>query len=163
MPSVRLNKKDKESLLSKLQNGHDLESAGAALGLTEAQIEVAQGKYGNEIAAAFKTGTARLRARIMDTALTVDDSATLLKLLEKREKQASQADPITLVERVIVQMQSCPHCDNLLGNPILEDKEPSAETDDNLPPVFERVANADSLDDMAEKGQKRSYMVPGGI
>lgn len=122
MPSVRISTKEKESLLTKLKDGHDVGSAGAVLGLTEGQIGLAQGKFVSEIDAAFKTGTARLRARIMDTALTVDDSATLLKLLEKREKQASQADPITLVERVIVQMQSCPHCDNLLGNPILEDK-----------------------------------------
>lgn len=134
MPSIRINKKDMESLLTKLRDGHDVESAGAALGLSEGEIRIAKGKHGTEMATAFKTGTARLRARIMDTALTDDDSATLLKLLEKREKQASQADPITLVERIIVQMQSCPHCDNLLGNPILKanDKEPSTETDDNF-------------------------------
>lgn len=166
MPSVRLSKKDKESLLTKLRDGHDLESAGAALGLTEGQIGVAQGKHGPEMVKAFKTGTARLRARIMEAALDDNNTATLLRLLEQREKQSEQADPITLVERIIVSA-TCQHCGKYtgdVGNPILNagDKEPSTEkvktpnamgvTDDNLP-----------VDAMEEKVQKRSYMVLGGI
>ena len=116
MPSIRLSKIDRENLLTKLCDGHDLESAGAALELTEAQIGLARGKYGTEIAIAFKTGTGKLRAKIMQNALDDDDPAILLKLLEQREKQTeSSADPITLVERVIINMFSCPHCDHLLG------------------------------------------------
>ena len=38
MPSERLSKDDRESLLIKLRDGHDLESAGAALGLNKKQI-----------------------------------------------------------------------------------------------------------------------------
>ena len=153
MPSVRLSKKEKESLLDKLRAGFDLVSAGASVGLSDAQIGVAQGKHGAAMDKAFETGTARLKAKIMQHALDTVNPAVLLKLLELREKESLQADPITLVERVIVQMQSCPHCDNLLGNPILEDKEPSTETDDNLPPV----------DAAEEKIQKQSDLVQGGI
>ena len=116
MPSIRLSKIDRENLLTKLCDGHDLESAGAALELTEAQIGLARGKYGTEIAIAFKTGTGKLRAKIMQNALDDDDPAILLKLLEQREKQTeSSADPITLVERIIVPMSECPHCKQLLG------------------------------------------------
>ena len=115
MPSIRLNKKDRENLLFKLRAGHDLESSGASLGLSGAQIDLARDSFGDEIAKAFKTGTGKLKAKIMQNALDEDNSAVLLKLLEQREKQAeSSADPITKVERVIVNMSSCPHCDHLL-------------------------------------------------
>ena len=59
MPSVRISKKDKESLLTKLRNGFDVESGGSALGLSGAQIRIARDKYGSEIIAAFKIGSAR--------------------------------------------------------------------------------------------------------
>ena len=117
MPSIRLNKNDRENLLVKLKDGHDLESAGASLGLSGAQIDLARDSFGDEIATAFKTGTGKLKAKIMQNALDEDNSAVLLKLLEQREKQAeSSADPITLVERVIVNMPSCPHCDHLTSS-----------------------------------------------
>ena len=109
MPSIRLSRDDRESLLTKLKDGHDVESAGAGLGLSEAQIELAQDKYGDKIASAFRTGTARLRARIMDTALSDDNSSVLLKLLEQRETQTSKTVPITLIERVIID-GTCQHC-----------------------------------------------------
>ena len=114
MPSVRLSKNDRESLLMKLRDGHDVESAGAALGLSEGQIRVAKDKYGSEISAAFKTGTARIRARIMDTALSEDNAAILLKLLEQRERQIDIGDPITKVERVIL-VGTCIHCNQKPG------------------------------------------------
>ena len=116
MPSIRLNKKDRENLLFKLKDGHDLESAGASLGLSGAQIDLARDSFGEALAKAFKTGTGKLKAKIMQNALDEDNSAVLLKLLEQREKQAeSSADPITKVERVIVPMYECPHCKQLLG------------------------------------------------
>ncbi len=117
MPSIRLSKDDRESLLTKLKDGHDVESAGAGLGLSEAQIGLAQDKYGDEIASAFKTGTAKLRARIMETALSDDNSSVLLKLLEQREVQTRNADPITLVERVII-FGACKNCGSLPGKEI---------------------------------------------
>jgi len=119
MPSLRLKKDDRENLLTKLRDGHDLESAGAALGLSEGEIGIAKDKYGTEMATAFKTGTARLRARIMDTALSDDNAAILLKLLEQREKQIDNADPITVIERVILE-GCCIHCGKSPGikNPI---------------------------------------------
>lgn len=109
MPSARLSKDDRKNLLVKLRDGHDLESAGAALELSEGEIGIAKDKYATEIATAFKTGTARLRARIMDTALSDDNAAILLKLLEQREKQTDNTDPITVIERVILEGH-CVHC-----------------------------------------------------
>ena len=121
MPSTRLNKNDRERLLAKLQEGHDVESAGAALGLSDDQIRLARDKYGAEIATSFKTGTAKLRARIMETALSDDNSSVLLKLLEQREVQTRDADPITRVERVII-YGSCKNCGSLPGKEIKDKK-----------------------------------------
>ena len=155
MPSVRLTRDERENLLDKLRAGFDLESAGAVLGLSEAQLKLARGKYGPEMDQAFEVGTGKLKVKIMQHALDTVNPAVLLKLLELREKESEQVDPITLVERIII--QRCPNCSaqSAIGQPILiaDDKEPPTETDDSLPPV----------DDMVEKGQKRSYMVPGGI
>lgn len=149
MPSVRLTKKDRESLLSKLRDGFDLQSAGADLGLTEAQLGVAKGKYGLEMDKAYDVGTGKLKVKIMQHALDTVNPSVLLKLLELREKESEKTDPITLVERIIIPGR-CPHCGAqpfMVGNPILnaDDKELSTETvkplnalrstEDNLPPV----------------------------
>ena len=132
MPSVRLKKDDLENLLIKLRDGHDVESAGAALGLSEGEIGIAKGKHGSEIATAYKTATARLRDRIMDKALLDDDNATLLKLLEQRERQTDNADPITLIERIIVHT-SCPHCGRTAD--LKNIKKPPVKTAEKIAPV----------------------------
>ena len=132
MPSPRIKKADRENLLIKLRDGHDVESAAEALGLSEGQIGVAKGKYGAEIAAAFKIGTARLRDRIMETALADDNPAIMLKLLEQREKQTDNEDPIILVERVIVQA-SCPHCGHTPG--LKNINKPPVKTAEKIAPV----------------------------
>ena len=132
MPSIRLSKDERESLVAKLEEGHSLESGGAKLGLTKAQLGLAKDKYGVEMEEAFKTGTARIAAEITQTALTENNAAILLRCLEYREKLAEKSvDPITLVERVIVQAH-CIHCGKYntdVGSPILnaDDKEPFTE------------------------------------
>lgn len=111
MPSPRLSKDNLNKLFSKLRAGHDLEAAGGDLGLSEAQIKIAREKYGDEIAIAFRTGTARLRSKIMDSALTGDNAIILMKLLEHREalfpEEASRG--ISIIERVILPGK-CEHC-----------------------------------------------------
>ncbi len=75
MPRPRLSKALREELLTKLRNGHDLEAAAAALGISEKQIDAAGAKLAAEIGEAYKICTARLRARIMESALSGDNAA----------------------------------------------------------------------------------------
>jgi len=134
MPSVRLSKNDRESLLTKLRDGHDVDSAGAALGLSEGEIKLFKDRYGPDIDTAFATGTSRLRARIMESALSNDNTATLLKMLEQRERDIDHADPISLVQRIITyaRCENCGHTPGLAVEKPQADKEPSTETDDTL-------------------------------
>ena len=120
MPSPRLSKALREDLLGKLRDGHDLESAAAALRITEKQIEVVRDKLGTEIATARRTGTAKLRALILDRALSADDVSALLKLLETREREAeADPQPITLIKHIIIE-PLCPHCGK---RPVVRDGE----------------------------------------
>ncbi len=124
MPSVRLSKDDLKSLLNKLRDGHDAESAGAILGLSEAQVGLAKGKYGAEIAAAFRIGTGKLKGRVMDIGLSQDNASVLLKLLEQRETKSAVDSEVTLVERVIITAR-CERCGHI---PSLQPQKPSPET-----------------------------------
>jgi hypothetical protein len=125
MPSPRLTKEQRDSLLTMLRSGHDLEAAAGALGLTEAQIELARDKYGTEIAIAFKTGTAKLRTRIMESALSGDNAAVLMRLLEQREQAQAAGSEVTQVTHRIVAPR-CEHCGNpttTLNVPVLDTRE----------------------------------------
>ena len=114
MPAIRVTKHERESLLKMLRAGHDVDSAGAVLGLTTGQMKVAMAQYQTQISQAFKTGTARLRAQIMDNALSDNNAPILLKLLEQREKETALSNPITHIERVIMHQHyhivTCAHC-----------------------------------------------------
>jgi hypothetical protein len=112
MPSARLSRAWREELLTKLRNGHDLEVAAAALGIDEKQIDAAGVKLAAEIGEAYKIGTARLRARIMESALSGDNAAVLMKLLEQREAAQAAGEAgaqITEIRHVIIE-PVCPHC-----------------------------------------------------
>ncbi len=106
---MRIPKAKRDKLLSRLRAGHDLEAAAGDAGLSVEQIEFLQIKHDGEIAQAFRTGTARLRSKIMDSALASDDSAVLLKMLEHREAVQTVDNEITQIDRVITHAV-CPHC-----------------------------------------------------
>ena len=108
--ATRITKVQCEKLLSLLRKGHDLEAACVSLKLTDAQVEGARDKYAAEIATAFKVGTAKLRARIMESALSSDNATILFRLLEAREaSQAADENPITEIRRIVVAGR-CEHC-----------------------------------------------------
>ena len=116
MPSPRHSKIQRKEFLAKLSAGHDQGSAAAALGLGEGQIKAGGSKLQVEIATAFRTGTSRLRAKIMETALSDDNSAVLMKLLEQRTAiQEFENGGITRIERVIFNGR-CHHCGRLQTN-----------------------------------------------
>ncbi len=105
MPSPRLSKALREELLAKLCVGHDLQAAMANLSLTQRQIDSAGAKLAAEIGEAYKIGTARLRARIMESALSGDNAAVLMKLLEQREAAQAAGEAgaqITEIRHVII-------------------------------------------------------------
>jgi hypothetical protein len=74
-----------DELLGKIRDGHDPESACTALGITRDQIAAGGDELKDEISEAFRAGTARLRGKIMEGALSSDNVGILMKLLEQRQ------------------------------------------------------------------------------
>ncbi len=85
LPSASLPEEKRAELLARIADGHDVETACAALGITEEQIAEGGDNLKAEISGAFKTGTARLRSRLLETALDKQDVSALARLLDKRE------------------------------------------------------------------------------
>ncbi len=84
-----------DELLGKIRDGHDPESACTALGITRDQIAAGSDELKDEISEAFRAGTARLRGKIMEGALSSDNVGVLMKLLEQRQAiQESQVDRV---------------------------------------------------------------------
>lgn len=93
LPSVSLPEEKRDELLGKIRDGHDLESACTALGITDDQIAAGGDELKTAISGAFRAGTARLRGKIMEGALSSDNVGILMKLLEQRQAiQESQVD-----------------------------------------------------------------------
>jgi hypothetical protein len=76
-------------LLGKIRAGHDLESACAVLNLQPQEL-CKDVKLMAEVNAAFKTGTSKLRARLLDGALKNNDLRVLSTLLEEREREQTR-------------------------------------------------------------------------
>lgn len=85
MANESLSEAQRNDLLARIADGHDVETACAALGISEDQIVAAGDELKAEISGAFKTGTARLRSRLLETALDKQDVGALARLLDKRE------------------------------------------------------------------------------
>ncbi len=85
----------RHELLGLLRDGHDVESGCATLGIGADAIAGNDGLK-DEIAAAFKTGTAKLRGQILQSALSQQNTAAMLKMLEAREAQQSAANETTI-------------------------------------------------------------------
>lgn len=126
---ARLSKAQREELLGKLRNGHDVEAASAALEITENQIKASGSKLAADIAAAYRTGTARLRARLLELSLTNEDASALARLVDRREQQVASAGETGIVEvrRVIISAvcESCGH------RPAVDALEPSQSSPGN--------------------------------
>ena len=106
----RLTKALRTALLDKLRNGHDIDSSCLALGITEAQLEAGGAALAKETAKAYRTGTSRLKARLLELSLSNQDANVLSKLVDKRElADTSGSDTITVIERIVVN-PPCPAC-----------------------------------------------------
>ncbi|MDH3673792.1 MAG: hypothetical protein OES46_21970 [Gammaproteobacteria bacterium] len=118
----RLSKSQRGELLKLLCNGHDVESACSVLKIGQKEIAAGGAKLVAEIGEAYKIGTARLRARIMESALSGDNAAVLMKLLEQREAAEATGEAgaqITEIRHVIIE-PLCPHCGK---RPVIRDDE----------------------------------------
>ncbi len=94
LPSASLPDEKRDELLGKIRDGHDPESACTALGITRDQIAAGGDELKDEISEAFRAGTARLRGKIMEGALSSDNVGILMKLLEQRQAtQEAQMAP----------------------------------------------------------------------
>ena len=85
LPSASIPDEKRAELLDKISNGHDLESACAALDISESQLTAGGAKLKADISRAFRAGTAKLRGKIMEGALSSDNVSVLMKLLEARQ------------------------------------------------------------------------------
>jgi hypothetical protein len=88
---MALSRETKAKLLAKVRAGHDVESACAELSLKPEQVR-RDAVLMEEIGEAFKTGTARLRARLLDGALKTNDLRVLSSLLEERQAAQLKAE-----------------------------------------------------------------------
>ena len=99
----RLTKALRTALLDKLSNAHDIDSSCAALGVTEAQLEAGGAQLERDIDAAYRRGTSKLRARLLELSLSNQDANVLSKLVDKRElADTSGSETITVIERIVV-------------------------------------------------------------
>jgi hypothetical protein len=81
----------KAKLLGLVRAGHDIESACASLNLSPSVVRKDE-KLMIEVGEAFKIGTAKLRARLFQSALDNNDTRILGQMLERREaEQAAMA------------------------------------------------------------------------
>jgi hypothetical protein len=81
----------RQKLLELIGGGHDLEAATAVVGIDAKTIQ-SDSDLMEQVTAAYRAGTAKLRAQLLSFAVEGKDSRTLSTLLEKRE--AAQASMV---------------------------------------------------------------------
>lgn len=89
-----MNADQRAAVLKHVSDGHDIEAAAVKAGVTMAQVRDAGAGFQAELNSAFRTGTARLRSRVMELAMAGEDAAMLARILDKRdEAQTRMAAP----------------------------------------------------------------------
>ena len=106
----------KKKLLARINAGMDGDSACAELGIPVSELASASKRFSDQIAVAERAGSARLRGRLFKNALSENDTKFLQDLLDRRAN-ASANEPITRIERVIIDMSHCPKCKHQLVEP----------------------------------------------
>ncbi len=91
----------KKKLLARINAGMDSDSACAELGIPVSDLHNASKRFADQIAEAERAGGARLRGRLFKNALSENDTKFLQDLLDRRA-QAVANEPITKIERVII-------------------------------------------------------------
>jgi hypothetical protein len=84
-----LKRETRAKLLGLVKAGHDIDSGCAALNLSPKSIR-ADEKLMAEVAEAFRIGTAKLRARLSQSALDNNDTEILGQMLEAREAEQAK-------------------------------------------------------------------------
>ena len=88
------------------------------LGITEAQLEAGGATLAKETSQAFRIGTGKLRARLLELSLSREDGAALAKLVDRREQAAETvASVVTKIERTIIhpKCEACGHVPDAVG------------------------------------------------
>jgi hypothetical protein len=84
-----LARETRDKLLGLIGDGFDLESGAAQLGVSPQTIRK-DDRLMAEVGEAFKVGTAKLRARVFQSALDNNDLKILGQMLERRETEQKQ-------------------------------------------------------------------------
>lgn len=100
-----MNAQDRVKLLKLISDGHDPEAAAVALGIDVSTVTQPGRKLKAAIKSALRVGTARLRSKVMELALSDGDIRALEKQLERREAQVADEPGLTRIERIIVAPQ----------------------------------------------------------
>jgi hypothetical protein len=79
----------RQKLLELIGGGHDLEAATAVVGIDAKTIQ-SDSDLMEQVTAAYRAGTAKLRAQLLSFAVEGKDSRTLSTLLEKREQAQAE-------------------------------------------------------------------------
>jgi hypothetical protein len=90
---MALRRDQKAKLLSALRAGHDLEGACSKVGVAPKAVR-GDAKLMAEVAAAYSIGTSRLRAKLLEMALSSNDSRTLGQILAHRESEQAGLPPV---------------------------------------------------------------------
>ena len=106
-----MTRDQRKALLKLVGRGLDIESGAAQLNLPMAAIRASGKVYGKQLEAAFASGSALLRARVIEQAVVSDDVKTISAVLEQRELTQAAGQGITRIERVVIEGgYRCSHC-----------------------------------------------------
>ena len=108
----------KKKLLARINAGLDPDSACAELGIPVSDITNASKRFSEQLDEASRAGSARLRGRLFKNALRDDDTKYLQDLLDRRA-HATANEPITKIERVIIDVpHPCTKCGHIPPPPL---------------------------------------------
>ena len=103
----------KAKLLARIGAGMDTDSAAAELGIPVSDITNCTKAFTSKIDEAARAGSARLRGRLFKNALRDGDQKYLQDILDRRA-QAGANQPISRIERHIIDVTHCPKCKHRL-------------------------------------------------
>ena len=101
----------RKALLELVSLGLDIEAGAAQLGLPMHAVHKSGKAFAKQLDAAFAVGSARLRARVLETALEDGDGKAISAVLDARELSAARDTSVRRIEPVIIDSpcQKCGH------------------------------------------------------
>jgi len=105
----------RKQLVQAVSSGLDIAAACAQLGISLKEVKKSGKLLSKQLDEAYLTGTARLRGRLLKSALTDDNSKVIQDILEQRDLIVA-AQPVEKIIRVIIN-PPCPQCGHIQPPP----------------------------------------------